>query len=64
MFHADGKGSAGDTMEGKLMSETLLTAEELPVGFEYSSGFIRFVAMEIFYLEPWFVLTGERLRTR
>ena len=46
------------------MSETILTASELPAGFEYPSDFIRFVTMEIIYLEPWFVLTDERLRER
>ncbi|MDR7160140.1 hypothetical protein [Arthrobacter sp. BE255] len=46
------------------MSTTLLTKEELPHGFEYPSDFVRFVDLEIFYLEPWFVLREDRLRTR
>lgn len=46
------------------MTQTLLTPEELPEGFEYPAEFLRFIDMEIFFFEPWFVLTDDRLRDR
>ncbi len=40
----------------------LLTVDSLPLDFEYPPEFIRTVELGITDLEPWKVLTGERLR--
>src|SRR5687768_8924404 len=45
-------------------SELLLTSEELPAGFSYPRGLLRLVELELFELEPWWIVTGEFLRTR
>lgn len=42
----------------------LLTAEELPEDFVYPRGLLRLVELELFELEPWWILTGDRLRDR
>ncbi len=42
----------------------LLSAEELPAGFEYPRPFLRLVERELLYFEPWFVLLGDQLRLR
>ncbi|KIA70945.1 hypothetical protein ANMWB30_42680 [Arthrobacter sp. MWB30] len=47
---------------GEPMSELLFTAEELPEGFSYPRGLLRLVELELFELEPWWVLTGDHLR--
>jgi hypothetical protein len=43
-------------------SELLLTSEELPTGFSYPRGLLRLVELELFELEPWWILTGDHLR--
>ena len=47
---------------GGPMSELLFTAEELPQGFSYPRGLLRLVELELFELEPWWILTGDHLR--
>jgi hypothetical protein len=44
--------------------ELLLTSEELPTGFSYPRGLLRLVDLELFELEPWWILAGDGLRTR
>lgn len=42
----------------------LLSIEDLPEGFVYSSKFIRVVELGLTNLEPWLVMQGESLRER
>lgn len=42
----------------------LLPLSDLPTGFQYPSQFIRVVELDLTNLEPWWILTGERLNTR
>lgn len=41
----------------------LLALDDLPAGFEYPREFIRVAELGLTNLEPWWVLTGERLRS-
>lgn len=40
----------------------LLSVADLPPGFDYPPEFIRAVELGLTNFEPWWVLTGERLR--
>src|SRR4051794_16490516 len=42
----------------------LLALEDLPPGFTYPPSFIRTVELDLTNLEPWWILQGERLRSR
>ncbi|BCW36039.1 hypothetical protein StoSoilA2_20950 [Arthrobacter sp. StoSoilA2] len=54
------------TVVGENAAKTplLLTAEELPEGIVYPRGLLRLVELELLELEPWWILTGDRLRER
>lgn len=51
-------------MGWELVSEVLLTAQELPSGFAYPPEFLRAVEAGLLELEPWWVLTGDMLRAQ
>lgn len=40
----------------------ILTIEDLPLGFDYPTDFIRMSELGLLHLEPWHVLEGEPLR--
>ncbi|MFC9772569.1 MULTISPECIES: hypothetical protein [unclassified Pseudarthrobacter] len=40
----------------------LFTPEELSEGFTYPRGLLRLVELQLFELEPWWILTGDHLR--
>lgn len=42
----------------------LLTAMDLPEGFQYPGEFIRVVELGLTDLEPWIILEGDQLRDR
>jgi hypothetical protein len=42
----------------------LLSIADLPEGFGYPLEFVRVVELGLTQLEPWWVLEGDRLRTR
>jgi hypothetical protein len=42
----------------------LLSISDLPEGFEYPPEFVRIVELELTQLEPWWIIEGDRLRTR
>ncbi|RZQ63633.1 hypothetical protein EWH70_13390 [Amycolatopsis suaedae] len=42
----------------------LLSASDLPEGFDYPAEFIRLVELDLTKLEPWWVFDGENLRRR
>jgi len=44
-------------------SQLLLDPAELPTGFSYPHGLLRLVELHLFELEPWWILTGDRLRS-
>ncbi|WP_461163203.1 hypothetical protein [Arthrobacter sp. R4-81] len=46
------------------MDNALLAREELPPGFDYPPEFLRLIELDLLTLEPWWVITGENLRTR
>lgn len=51
-------------LEWELDMADLLSATDLPVGFSYSSKFIRVVELGLTNLEPWWIFTGELLLDR
>lgn len=42
----------------------LLSTGDLPEGFEYPREFIRAVELGLTNIEPWWIIDGDRLRTR
>jgi hypothetical protein len=42
----------------------LLTTDDLPNGFEYPPEFIRVVELGLTNIEPWWIIEGDRLRSR
>lgn len=42
----------------------LLSAVDLPCGFEYPREFVRVVELGLTSIEPWWIIDGERLRRR
>jgi hypothetical protein len=50
-------------MARQLMAD-LLTAADLPEGFAYPPEYLRAVDLGLVALEPWWLLTGDRLRQR
>jgi hypothetical protein len=42
----------------------LLSSVDLPTGFAYPPEFVRTVELGVLNLEPWWILTGERLKER
>ncbi|MFW0772558.1 hypothetical protein ACLRGI_05265 [Paenarthrobacter nitroguajacolicus] len=53
---------AVSTAAAEAQTPLLLTAEELPEGFVYPRGLLRLVELELFELEPWWILTSDQLR--
>lgn len=42
----------------------LLTTDDLPGGFEYPREFVRVVELGLTNIEPWWIIDGDRLRSR
>lgn len=42
----------------------ILSAEELPSGFQYPASFLRVLGLGLTNIEPWHMLEGARLRER
>jgi hypothetical protein len=42
----------------------LLSTVDLPEGFEYPPEFIRVVELGLTSIEPWWIIDGDRLRSR
>jgi hypothetical protein len=42
----------------------LLSTADLPEGFEYPPEFVRVVELGLTNIEPWWIIDGDRLRSR
>jgi hypothetical protein len=42
----------------------LLSTGDLPAGFEYPHEFVRVVELGLTNIEPWWIIDGDRLRSR
>jgi hypothetical protein len=42
----------------------LLSTDDLPGGFEYPREFVRVVELGLTNIEPWWIIDGDRLRSR